>query len=108
MTRVVIDANVLASAAAGHPDSPSRRLLAALTTRQVEATLCERLLEELARTLERPYFSRRVTPDERRRFDLTLRIVSEMLPDPYRPKCFATRRTTTSWRSPLPVAPRPS
>jgi putative PIN family toxin of toxin-antitoxin system len=85
MTRVVIDANVLASAAAGHPDSPSRRLLAALTTRQVEATLCERLLEELARTLERPYFSRRVTPDERRRFDLTLRIVCEMLPDPSAP-----------------------
>jgi hypothetical protein len=27
MTRVVIDANVLASATAGHPDGPSRRLL---------------------------------------------------------------------------------
>jgi predicted nucleic acid-binding protein len=32
MTRVVIDANVLASATAGHPDSPSRRLLDALAS----------------------------------------------------------------------------
>ncbi len=85
MTRVVIDANVLASAAAGHPDSPSRRLIAALTTRRVQAILCERTLAELARTLERPYLSRRVTPAECRRFDLTLRLVCEMLPDPSEP-----------------------
>ena len=85
MTRVVIDANVLASAAAGHPDSPSPRLFAALTTRRLEATLCELILEELDRTLERPYFTRRVTREERHRFDVTLRIVCELLPDPSAP-----------------------
>ncbi len=67
MTRVVIDANVLASAAAGHPDSPSRRLSCRPDDDdELEATLCERILEELGRTLERPYFTRRVTRDERR------------------------------------------
>lgn len=85
MTRVVIDANVLASAAAGHPGSPSRRLFAALTTRRLAATLCELILEELGRTLERPYFTKRVTPEERHRFDVTLRIVCELLPDPSAP-----------------------
>jgi putative PIN family toxin of toxin-antitoxin system len=85
MTRVVIDANVLASAAAGHPDSPSRRLFDAVTARKIEVTLCERTLDELARALERPYFEKRVTAAERRRYDLTLRIVCELLPTPTAP-----------------------
>ncbi len=54
MTRVVLDANVLASAAAGHPNSPSRKLLDALAVGQIEAILCERILGELARTVQRP------------------------------------------------------
>jgi predicted nucleic acid-binding protein len=47
MTRVVIDANVLASATAGHPDSPSRRLLDALASGRIDAVLCDRILQEL-------------------------------------------------------------
>jgi predicted nucleic acid-binding protein len=44
MTRVVVDANVLASGIAGHPDSPSRRLIEALTADRIEAVLCDRIL----------------------------------------------------------------
>jgi putative PIN family toxin of toxin-antitoxin system len=85
MTRVVIDANVLASAAAGHPDSPSRRLLNALSTGRIEAVLCDRILRELDRALERPYFAARVTALERRTLGAVLRAVAEMLPDPVAP-----------------------
>lgn len=85
MTRVVIDANVLASAAAGHPNSPSRKLLDALATGQLEAVLCERILEELARTLERPYFAARLTPEARDGVDGALRAAATMLSDPVEP-----------------------
>lgn len=85
MTRVVIDANVLASAAAGHPDSPSRRLLDALASGRIEAVLCDRILQELDRALERPYFVARVTPIERRMLGAVLRAAAEMLPDPVAP-----------------------
>ncbi|HEY2655753.1 MAG TPA: hypothetical protein VGI55_08185 [Solirubrobacteraceae bacterium] len=47
MTRVVVDANVLASGIAGHPDSPSRGLLEALTADRIEAAPCDRILREL-------------------------------------------------------------
>jgi len=43
MTRVIIDANVLASGIAGHPHSPSRRLFEALAADRIEAVLCDRI-----------------------------------------------------------------
>lgn len=85
MTRVVVDANVLASAAAGHPHSPSRRLLNALAAGRIEAVLCDRILQEVDRALERPYFAARVTLTERRLLDAVVRAVVEMLPDPDAP-----------------------
>ncbi len=54
MTRVVIDANVLASATAGHPESRSRRLLDSLASGRIDAVLCDRILQELDRALQRP------------------------------------------------------
>jgi uncharacterized protein len=85
MTRVVIDANVLASATAGHPDSPSRRLLDAIASDRIEAVLCDRILQELDRALQRPYFVARVTAVERRTVGAVLRAAADMLPDPVAP-----------------------
>ena len=85
MTRVVVDANVLASEIAGHPDSPSRRLLEALTADRIEAVLCNRILRELDSALQRPYFAERVTVLERRQADAVLRAAADMLPDPVAP-----------------------
>lgn len=85
MTRVVIDANVLASATAGHPDSPSRRLLDAIASGRIEAVLCDRILQELDRALQRPYFAARVTAVERRTVGAVLRAAADMLPDPVAP-----------------------
>ena len=109
MTRVVIDANVLASAAAGHPDSPSRRLLNALAAGRIEAVLCDRILREVDRALQRPYFLARVTPIERRMFGEVLRAVAEcsLIPSRRRRRC-AIQATTILWRWQLPVAPMPS
>lgn len=85
MTRVVVDANVLASALAGHPESPSRRLLEALTADRIEAVLCNRILRELDRALQRPYFAARVAVLERQQADAVLRAAADMLPDPVAP-----------------------
>jgi uncharacterized protein len=85
MTRVIVDANVLASAIAGHPDSPSRRLLEALTADRIQAVLCNRILRELDRALQRPYFAARVTDLERRQADAVLRAAADMFPDPVAP-----------------------
>jgi len=82
MTRVVVDANVLVSAVSGHKDSPSRRLLEALAAGRVEAILCERILLELDRTLQRPYFAARVTTEEREQASAVLRAAVDIRPDP--------------------------
>ena len=85
MTRVVVDANVLASGIAGHKDSPSRRLLEALAAERIEAVLCNRILRELDRALQRPYFAARVTVLERRQAAAVLRAAADMRPDPAAP-----------------------
>ena len=85
MTRVVVDANVLASGIAGHPDSPSPRLVEALTADRIEAVLCNRILRELDGALQRRYFAARVTVLERRQADAVLRAAADMLPDPVPP-----------------------
>jgi hypothetical protein len=82
MTRVIIDANVLASAAAGHPNSPSTRLLLAFTEGTVEAVVCERTLAELDRALQRPYFAARVTDAGRTAFIEVLRAATDVRSDP--------------------------
>jgi putative PIN family toxin of toxin-antitoxin system len=86
MTRVVVDANVLASATAGHPDSPSRRLLDALAWGRIDAVLCDRILQELDRALKRPYFAARVTQAERDAVGAVLRAAADVRPDPVQPQ----------------------
>lgn len=85
MTRVVVDANVLVSAAAGHPDSPSRRLLDALASGRIEAVLCNRIVGEFDRALQRPYFAARVTAVERHTIGELLRAAADMCSDPVAP-----------------------
>jgi putative PIN family toxin of toxin-antitoxin system len=85
VSRVVIDASVLASAAAGHPASPSRRLLDALAEGRIEAVLCEGILRELDRALDRPYFAARVSTAEREAVVAVLRASADMQPDPVAP-----------------------
>jgi hypothetical protein len=60
-------------------------VLDALASSRFEAVLCDRILRELDRALERPYFTARVTPIERRQLGAVLRAVAEMLPAPLRP-----------------------
>ena len=47
--------------------------------------LCDRILRELDRALQRPYFAERVTVLERRQADAVLRAAADMLPDPVAP-----------------------
>ena len=81
----MIDASVLASAAAGHPASPSRRLFNALAEGRIEAVLCEGILQELNRALDRPYFAARVTTSEREAVVAVLRAAADMHKDPVAP-----------------------
>lgn len=54
MTRLVLDANILLSAAVGRPDSPPSLLLDAARSGQIEIIACEQLLEEVRRDSPAP------------------------------------------------------
>jgi putative PIN family toxin of toxin-antitoxin system len=82
VTRVVIDASVLASAAGGHPASPSRRLFDAPAEGRIGSVLCEGILQEPDRALDRPYFAARVTTAEREAVVAVLRASADIHPDP--------------------------
>jgi uncharacterized protein len=84
--RLVVDASVLASAAAGHQDSPSsRRVLDAAVGGDVEMVACDRLLGEFERALDRRYFTARLTPEERAVIVELIGLTVVMLPDPDAP-----------------------
>jgi putative PIN family toxin of toxin-antitoxin system len=83
--RLVVDASVLASAAAGHQDSPSRRVLDAAVGGDVEMVACDRLLDEFDRALHRRYFTQRLTPEERAVIVELVALTVVMLPDPHTP-----------------------
>lgn len=85
MTRVVIDASVLASGAVGHADSPSRRLLNAVLAGRIDVVLCDQILQELDRALRDRYFAARMSADERIAVGTVLRASADILPDPVAP-----------------------
>ena len=63
MTTAVVDANVLASGfAARAPESLPAQVLDAWRAKAYTLVVSEHILDELARTLEKPYFRRRLTP----------------------------------------------
>jgi predicted nucleic acid-binding protein len=109
VTRVVVDASVLVSAAVGFPDSPSARVLDAVRTGRLELVVCELLLGELDRALQTHYFAKRVTSPERASTGLLLRTLAVVSPILLiRRPSFATQRTTTSWSSRAGPVPRRS
>lgn len=54
MTRLVIDASVLLSAAVAAPDTPLALLMGAVRSGAVEMVVCDRLLGEVRRGLDSP------------------------------------------------------
>ncbi len=62
--RVVLDTNVLASGIIGYQNQRSSpgQLLRAWRRRRFELVLSEHILSELERTLQSPYFQRRLSP----------------------------------------------
>ena len=65
MTRLVLDASVLLSAAVARPGTPTALLLDAVEDGKVEMVACERLIGEVRRGLERSYFSERLPAEDR-------------------------------------------
>lgn len=63
MIRVVLDTNVLASGLVGRGQSPPAQILDAWRIGSFSLVVSEHLLTELARTLNDPYFRRRLTSE---------------------------------------------
>ena len=85
MTRLVVDANVFASAAIGLPKSSSSRVVAAAEGGHFELVACDRLLAEFSAALRGRYFESRVPADERVRLQMLLHELAVILPDPIDP-----------------------
>lgn len=64
MLRVVLDTNVLVSAAIGSPQGASAVLLAAAQSSEITVLACTRLIDELSDTLGRPHLGKRTSQDE--------------------------------------------
>lgn len=64
MLRVVLDTNVLVSAAIGSLQGASAVLLAAAQSREITILACTRLIDELSDTLGRPHLRKRISQDE--------------------------------------------
>ena len=85
MTRLVIDASVLLSAAIAAPDMPLALLMGAVRSGAVEMVACERLLDEVRRGLDSRYFRGRLSDEEREEIPLALARAGLTLPDPVSP-----------------------
>ncbi len=86
MIRVVLDANVLVSAAlARDPAAPSVRAFDALLDGRIEAVGCPALLGEVAAVLGRERLRRYISIDEARRFMTGLAGVMTLAADPPTP-----------------------
>jgi putative PIN family toxin of toxin-antitoxin system len=84
--RVVLDANVLVSAAlARDPAAPSVRVFDALLDERFEAVACPALLGEVASVLGRDRLRRYLSLDEARRFVTDLASVMTLVADPPTP-----------------------
>jgi putative PIN family toxin of toxin-antitoxin system len=86
VTRLLLDASMLASATVAHLNSPSARLLRAAQDGKFEVVACERLLVELDRALSRRYFVERLTDTERAATTAIMRALAIVLPDPIEPQ----------------------
>lgn len=82
---LVIDSNVLLSALAGHPGSPSAKLLTGIRAGSVQAVACQRLITELREGLRKPYFAERVSEREAEEAVAAIERAVSMQPDPADP-----------------------
>ena len=82
--RVVLDANVLVSAALSRSGVPARLLTAALEA-EIELVACPALLDETARALASPKLRRRVEPADAERLLDLVRELADVVPDPEGP-----------------------
>lgn len=101
MTRLVIDASVLLSAAVAAPDTPLSQLIGAVQSGAAEMVVCDRLVGEVERGLASPYFRRRLTEEEREELILALVRIGLHRPDPVAPEAILRDPRTTicwSWR----------
>lgn len=85
MTRLVIDASVLVSAAIAGPESRLSLLLSAVRAGEAEMVACDHLFDEVDRALRSPYFAERVTSRERSTYLAALRAISVRAADPENP-----------------------
>ena len=82
MKRLVVDPNVLLSALRGPAHSPPALLLAAVRAGEVGAVACPRLVAEVVRGLEKPYFRERIDEDEARKSVARIERIVAMVDDP--------------------------
>ncbi|MHB1808885.1 MAG: putative toxin-antitoxin system toxin component, PIN family [Solirubrobacteraceae bacterium] len=87
MTRLVIDASVLLSGIASSPGSgsPPALILDALTDMGFEAVVSPRLIAEVNRGLQKPYFKDRVSESEAARIIEAIHAAAVTFDDPVEP-----------------------
>lgn len=85
MTRLLLDASVLLSAAVARPGTPLALLMAAVEDGEVEMVACDHLLDEVSRGLEGPYFRDRLPEEDRGQIPEGLARIAAMHDDPESP-----------------------
>ena len=85
MTRLLLDASVLLSAAVARPGTPTALLLDAVEDGTVEMVACGRLIGEVSRGLESSYFRERLPAEDREVVLTALERIALMRPDPASP-----------------------
>lgn len=79
MIRAVLDANVLASAAAGNPSRAPATILRRWTFGSFVLVISPAILGEVERTLDKPYFRAKTSPFDRRSLVALLRDAAELV-----------------------------
>lgn len=85
MTRLLLDASVLLSAAVARPGTPTALLMDAVADGKVEMVACERLMGEVRRGLESSYFRERLPAEDREAVLTGLERIALMRDDPVSP-----------------------
>lgn len=85
MSRLLLDTSVLLSGIVGRPTSPPARLLIGMREGAGELLCCPMIMRELRAGLAKPYFRKRVRPDEAEEIVTALGLVAIMEPDPVHP-----------------------
>ncbi|CAN5441177.1 hypothetical protein BH20ACT15_BH20ACT15_00550 [soil metagenome] len=85
MTRLLVDASVLLSAAVARPGTPTSLLMDAVEDGKVEMIACARLIGEVRRGLESSYFRERLPAEDREAVLTGLERIALMRDDPVSP-----------------------